>query len=81
MNAAPENLLEVKDLEVIYQTEEETVRAVNGVSFSLKKGEAIGIVGETGAGKTTTALAILRLLPENIGRVPRGSVADRKSVV
>ena len=49
MNAAPENLLEVKDLEVIYQTEEETVRAVNGVSFSLKKGEAIGIVGETGA--------------------------------
>lgn len=74
MNAAPENLLEVKDLEVIYQTEEETVRAVNGVSFSLKKGEAIGIVGETGAGKTTTALAILRLLPETIGRVPRGSV-------
>ena len=69
MNAAPENLLEVKDLEVIYQTEEETVRAVNGVSFSLKKGEAIGIVGETGAGKTTTALAILRLLPETIGRV------------
>ena len=43
----------VKDLEVIYQTEEETVRAVNGVFFSLKKGEAIGIVGETGAGKTT----------------------------
>ena len=48
MNAAPENLLEVKDLEVIYQTEEETVKAINDVSFSLKKGEAIGIATQIG---------------------------------
>jgi len=69
-----ENLLEVKDLEVIYKTDLETVYAINGLSFSLKKGETIGIVGETGAGKTTTALSIMRLLPERIGQIKKGSI-------
>ncbi len=69
-----ERLLEIKDLEIIYKTDREIVRAVNGISFSLDKGETIGIVGETGAGKTTTALALLRLLPERIGQIRRGSI-------
>jgi peptide/nickel transport system ATP-binding protein len=69
-----ENLLEIRDLEVIYKTDLETVHAVNGVSLSLKRGKTLGIVGETGAGKTTTALSILRLLPERTGKIQRGSV-------
>ena len=74
MNVTNETLLEVRDLEVVYRTEEETVRAVNGIAFSLNRGEAIGIVGETGAGKTTTALSILRLLPEPTGQILKGSI-------
>lgn len=67
-------LLEIKDLEVVYQTDDATIRAVNGISFTLNEKETIGLVGETGAGKTTTALAILRLLPERTGRVRGGQV-------
>lgn len=69
-----EKLLEVKDLEIIYKTDLETVQAVNGISFELNKGETVGLVGETGAGKTTTALAILRLLPERNARVIKGEI-------
>ena len=69
-----EKLLEVKDLEIIYKTDLETVQAVNGISFELNKGETVGLVGETGAGKTTTALAILRLLPERNARVLKGEI-------
>ena len=63
-----EQLLEVRDLRVVYESDEETVHAVNGISFSIGKQETLGLVGETGAGKTTTALSILRLLPDRIGR-------------
>lgn len=70
---AEENLLTINDLKVIYKTEYETVHAVNGINFSIKKGETLGIVGETGAGKTTTALAIMQLLPM-IARTPEGSI-------
>ena len=70
-------LLEVENLEVVYQTDEATVRAVNGITFSLNEKETIGLVGETGAGKTTTALAILRLLPERTGRVLSGKILFR----
>ena len=69
-----ENLLQVKDLEIIYKTDLETVHAVNGISFDLKKGETLGLVGETGAGKTTTALALMRLLPERVGRIEGGEI-------
>ncbi|HSK68261.1 MAG TPA: ABC transporter ATP-binding protein [Candidatus Limnocylindria bacterium] len=69
-----DNLLEVRDLEVVYKTDLETVRAVNGVSLSLKKGKTLGIVGETGAGKTTTALSVMRLLPARTGKILGGSV-------
>ena len=69
-----EQILEVKDLEVIYKNDFETVYPLNKVSFTLHKGETMGLVGETGAGKTTTALSILRLLPKNIGEVTGGSI-------
>jgi peptide/nickel transport system ATP-binding protein len=67
-------MLDVKNLEIVYKTDLETVRAVNNVSFTLEKGETLGIIGETGAGKTTTALALMRLLPETTGRVVQGSI-------
>ena len=54
-------LLSVKDLWVEYEADEAVVHAVNGISFELEEGQTIGLVGETGAGKTTTALSILRL--------------------
>lgn len=69
-----EKLLEVKDLTVKYITQLETVHAVNGISFTLDKGQTIGLVGETGAGKTTTALSLLRLLPERTGRITAGNI-------
>ena len=69
-----EKLLEIKNLSVDYLTDLETVHAVNGVSLSLSAGETLGLVGETGAGKTTTALAIMRLLPERTARVVSGDV-------
>ncbi|NLX75730.1 MAG: ABC transporter ATP-binding protein [Synergistaceae bacterium] len=67
-------LLTIKDLKIVYESNEEIVNAVNGISLDLKKGEAIGIVGETGAGKTTTALSILGLLPEKVSKVEQGEI-------
>ena len=72
-----EKLLQVKNLEIQYKTDLETVYAVNGISFALDKGETLGIVGETGAGKTTAALSILRLLPEKTARIPKGEILFR----
>ena len=69
-----EKLLEIKDLSVNYNTEMATVYAVNGLNLSLNYGETLGLVGETGAGKTTTCLSIMRLLPEGIGEVTEGSI-------
>ncbi|MGI6252424.1 MAG: ABC transporter ATP-binding protein [Aminivibrio sp.] len=67
-------LLKVENLKVIYRTDMETVNAVNDISFTLGEGETLGIVGETGAGKTTTALSIMRLLPERTGFVTGGKI-------
>ncbi len=67
-------LLRVKDLTVEYTSEGEVVHAVNSVSFDLEKGKTIGLVGETGAGKTSIARAILRILPEPPARVPSGEI-------
>lgn len=75
MAAASESvLLEIEDLHVVYQTDLSTVYAVNGVDIRLDYGHTLGLVGETGAGKTTVALSILRLLPERTGRVSRGTI-------
>ena len=67
-------LLKVKDLVIHYETEESVVEAVNGVSFEINEGETLGLVGETGAGKTTTALGILRLIPSPPGRIVQGEI-------
>ena len=69
-----ERLLEIKDLYVEYITDDAQVFAVNGIDLSLNKGETLGLVGETGAGKTTTALSIMRLLPEKVGLIRKGTI-------
>ena len=68
------NLLEIRDLTVLYHTEEDDVHALTNVSLTLKKGETLGLVGETGAGKTTTALSIMRLLPKRVGEICSGEI-------
>jgi len=66
-------LLSVRDLAVQFKTRKSTVRAVNGISFDLEAGETLGIVGESGCGKSVSALAMLGILPK-AGRVTRGEV-------
>ncbi len=67
-------LVSVKNLRIHYCLHNSTVKAVNGVSFDIRKGETFGLVGETGAGKTTISLGILRLLPDPPARVIEGSI-------
>lgn len=67
------NLLEVKNLDIDYITQEGRFKAVDDVSFTLKQGESLGLVGESGCGKTTLAKSIMRLLPEN-GDISRGQI-------
>jgi peptide/nickel transport system ATP-binding protein len=69
-----EKLVEIKDLQVIYKTDEEIVYAVNDLNLTINKGETLGLVGETGAGKTTTALSIMKLLPEKVGIIKQGQI-------
>lgn len=68
------SLLEVKDLCIQYKTDSDVVSAVNGVSFSVDAGEVLGLVGETGAGKTTTALGLMRLIPNPPGKIVSGEI-------
>ena len=69
-----QNLLEVRDLEVTFETSGGTLRAVDGVSYDIAPGRTLGVVGESGGGKSMTALAILRLVPEQ-GSITKGRVA------
>ncbi len=73
-----ENLLEISDLHVQYNTDDAVVHALNGLSLKVKKGAKLGLVGETGAGKTTLALSILRLLPARVGEITQGSIVYDK---
>lgn len=70
-----ETILDIKDLKVIYKTDLEIVEAVNGIDLKIKKGKTLGLVGETGAGKTTTALSVLRLLPSTTGKILSGTIS------
>ena len=72
-----ENLIEVKNLDIQYVTEAGAVHAVNGVSFSIGEASTLGLVGETGAGKTTTALGILNLVPDPPGKIVDGEILFR----
>jgi oligopeptide transport system ATP-binding protein len=69
-----ENILEVKDLKVSFQTYAGEVQAVRGVSFTLRKGEALAIVGESGCGKSVTAQTIMRLIPSPPSIIKSGSI-------
>jgi oligopeptide/dipeptide ABC transporter ATP-binding protein len=68
------SLLEVKDLETKFFTHEGTVNAVNGVSFTISEGETLGLVGESGCGKSVTALSIMRLVPDPPGKIVGGRI-------
>ncbi len=74
MSTEKKNILEIKDLVVHYDTESGVVRAANGINITLQEQESLGLVGETGAGKTTTALSILRMIPDPPGKIISGSV-------
>ena len=68
------NVLEVKDLRTYFHTEDGTVKAVDGITFNLKRGETLGIVGESGSGKSVTNLSIIRLIPSPPGEIVSGQV-------
>lgn len=67
-------ILEVENLKTYFYTDEGVVKAVDGVTFDLKRGETLGIVGETGSGKSVTALSILRLIPQPPGKIVEGKI-------
>lgn len=69
-----ENIISIKDLRIHYEYRDRCVKAVNGISLDIEKGSVTGLVGETGAGKTTTARSIMRLLPKHVGRIVDGSI-------
>ena len=74
MSEEKKNALEINDLVVEYRTRDSVVHAVKGIRLSIEQGKALGLVGETGAGKTTTGLAVLGLVPNPPGIVTEGSI-------
>ncbi len=70
----PGSLLEVKNLHIHYSTDEGVVRALNGASITIEEGKTLGLVGETGAGKSTLARGILRLVPDPPGKIIDGEI-------
>ena len=68
------NLLEVRNLRTYFDTEDGIVKAVDDISFELKRGETLGIVGESGSGKSVTNLSIIRLIPDPPGKIVSGEV-------
>jgi peptide/nickel transport system ATP-binding protein len=69
-----ERLLDVRNLTTHFVTDEGVVRAVDGVDFHIDRGETLGVVGESGCGKSVTALSIMRLIPQPPGRILRGQI-------
>ena len=74
MGASKDNILEVKNLQTTFFTEDGEVKAVDDVSFSVRPGQTLGLVGESGCGKSVTSLSIMRLIPNPPGRVTRGEI-------
>lgn len=74
MRREEETLLWVKDLRTYFQTEDGIVKAVDGISFEVRRGETLGIVGESGSGKSVTSLSIMRLIPETLGKIVGGEI-------
>jgi len=68
------NLLEIRELKTYFFTDEGVVKAVDGVSWSIRPGETVGLVGESGCGKSVTALSVLRLIPDPPGRIVGGEI-------
>ena len=67
-------LLEIKNLVTGFETESGLLKAVDGVSFTVPKGTCVGIVGESGCGKSVTAMSIVRLLPQPMGKILDGQI-------
>src|SRR5688572_18718457 len=72
--SAPDSILEVKDLVTAFDTDAGRLVAVDGVSFDVPRGKTLGIVGESGCGKSVTAFSITRLLPQPHGKILGGSI-------
>lgn len=76
------SLIEIQDLHVYFQIYEGLLKVLNGVDFTVKKGEKVGLIGETGCGKTTTMKAIMRILPMLSTRIPKGKILfDGKDIL
>ena len=81
MDKSQTPLVEITDLVVEFKTERSVVHALNGVNLKIGRGESLGLVGEAGAGKTTTALGILNLMSPEVTRIVNGTITyDGKSV-
>lgn len=76
----PGSLLEVKNLHIHYSTDEGVVRALNGASITIEEGKTLGLVGETGAGKSTLARGILRLIPDPPGKSSTARFCSKEGI-
>ncbi|PJC88292.1 peptide ABC transporter ATP-binding protein [Vibrio sp. HA2012] len=77
VDTVPETILSVRDLETEFLTDEGTITVLKGVSFDVKAGQTLGLVGESGCGKSVTSMSVLGLLPQPYGRVTGGKVLYR----
>ena len=77
MAVEPQNdpILEIKDLSVAFEVDEGEVQALDGVNLEVSQGQTLGVVGESGCGKSVTALSVMRLLPKPMGKILSGNIS------